>query len=77
METNTRNRTESQGRVKRKKQDDKEVHPLIKMELPPADLQKDSAPGADDSAEKEKKKSTPFVPLAVSNGMEGITQRTR
>lgn len=77
METNAKNRTESQCRAKRKKQEDKDSHPLIKMELPPADLRMDSTAEVNAKTEKEKKKSTLVVPLAVSNGMEVLTSRTR
>ena len=76
METNTKNRAESQCRVKRKKQDVKDSHPLIKRPLPPADPVVDSTPGVNAKTEKEKK-SKPFVPLTVRNGMEIVTSRTR
>ena len=66
METNTKNREEFQRHVRRKNQDRKDSHPLIKMELPPADPKLDSAPGENAKTEKEEEKSKPFVPLANS-----------
>ena len=65
METNTKNREEFQRHVRRKNQDRKDSHPLIKMELPPADPKLDSTPGENAKTEKEEEKSKPFVPLAV------------